>query len=123
NLLSGNALVMQNPNNTYSGGTRVTTSNAVTGNLQVTTSDTVAGSTVVRGPLGTGELTLIAGLLQAGNTVSVSGSPFSYSSDSITLHNTVNLINSTATIGGVTPAGGGNINLAGLVNVLGTNSI
>src|SRR5439155_1551881 len=47
--LIGGALVMQNPNNTYSGGT-----NLGTGNLVVTASDTFSGGNVTNGPLGTG---------------------------------------------------------------------
>src|SRR5262249_19865748 len=48
NLVSGNALVMQNPNNTYSGGTNVGTG-AANGQLQVNTSDVFTGGVLVSG--------------------------------------------------------------------------
>ncbi len=72
NLLGG-AIVMQNPNNTYSGGT-----NLGSGNLIVTASDTIATATIAASPTGateSGSLVTITALntFAAGQTVSISG--------------------------------------------------
>src|SRR5262249_36327510 len=53
NLLAGNALVMQNPNNTYSGGTNVGGQGA-NAQLQVNSSDVFVSGNIVSGPLGNG---------------------------------------------------------------------
>lgn len=115
NMLSGTALVMLNPNNTYSGGT-----NLGGGNLQVNASSTGAPGAVTKGPLGTGPTNLTGGVLQNGNT-----GVADYSVNSVTLHNAVTLINTSTVIGGpaTTAAGdGGEMTLAGPVTVGGANN-
>ena len=120
NDIGGNALVMQNPNSTYSGGTNV----GGTANLQFNSSDTVNGNNVTTsGPLGTGAITFAATapVFQNGNT----GVP-DYIANAVTLHNAINLINTTLVIGGpatTTAGAGGDITLAGTVNVFGTNTL
>ena len=112
--LIGGALVMQNPNNTYSGGT-----NLGSGNLIVTASDTVSGGNVTNGPLGTGAVNLNGGIFQA----AASNVP-DLTVNAITLHNTINLINANTIIasGSALNAGaGGNITFAGPVTLTGTN--
>ncbi len=121
NLVSGNALVMQNPNNTYSGGTNVGTG-ASNGQLQVNSSDVFVGGVIVSGPLGTGPVNLMGGVLQNANS-----SVADYATNSIALHSAFNSINANTTIGGPGPttAGrGGDITLAGPVTVTGnTNTL
>ena len=118
NMLSGSALVMQNANNTYSGGT-----NIGGGNVQVNASDTFNAGVIVRGPLGTGPINLTGGVLQNANTGLTD-----YAVNSITLHNNIMLANANTTIGGPAASttgnagGGGDILLAGQVTVLGNNN-
>ena len=72
----GNSLVMENPNNTYSGGTNIGNINAgyaafslSNGQLQVTSSSILNSSGVlVSGPLGTGAVNFTAGVLQNANS-------------------------------------------------------
>src|SRR5262249_6742201 len=114
NLLAGNSLVVQNPNNTYSGGTNVGGS----GQLQVTTSDVLnSNGVLVSGPLGTGPVNLTGGVLQNANTTATSAGQNQYTGAAITLHNAVNLINANFIIGAGNALGGGDINLAGPVNI------
>ena len=89
NLLGG-ALAMQDPNNTYSGGT-----NLGGGNLLVTSSDTGTSGNVTAGPLGTGAINLTGGLFQAAAT-----NVPDLTANAITLHNTINLINANTIITG-----------------------
>ena len=120
NLLGG-AIVMQNPNSTYSGGT-----NLGSGNLIVTASDTVnAGGSTINGPLGTGGLNLggfgTSGLLQAAAT-----NVPDLTVNAITLHNAITLTNANTIVAGGagTNAGaGGNITLAGPVTITGANNV
>ena len=58
--LNGGTLVLQNPNDIYSGGT-----NVGGGVLQVDSSDTFSGSAVLNGPLGTGPVNLKGGTFQS----------------------------------------------------------
>ena len=114
--LLGGALVMQNPNNTYSGGT-----NLGSGNLIVTASDTIQRRHrhVVNGPLGSGAVNLTGGLFQAAAT-----NVPDLTVNAITLHNAITLINANTTIGGPgTNAGaGGDITLAGPMTLTGANN-
>ena len=114
---AGNALVLENPNNTYSGGTNL----GSTGQLQVNTSDVLNSSgTIVSGPLGVGAINLTTGVFQNGNT---SSGPSQFQANLITLHNQVNLINANFTIGGGNAGAAGDITLAGPVTVTGNQNI
>ena len=135
NLLSGNALVMQNPNNTYTGGTNVGGAASIDGiaatvaELQVNSSDTVNGSNVTTsGPLGTGALNLTgSSTTNSAVLVNANSAIPDYVVNSITLHNAITLTNVNASIGGpaaTTAGAGGDINLAGAVTVMGnTNTL
>lgn len=115
NLLGGNALVMLNPNNTYSGGT-----NVGGGNLQVVSSSTATPGVVTKGPHGTGAVNPTGGVIQNANT-----NVADYSVNSVTLHNALTLINAATIIGGpaVTTAGaGGDMIFGGPVTVGGENN-
>ena len=116
NLLGG-AIVMQNPNSTYSGGT-----NVGGGNLIVTASDTVNGNNVtINGPLGTGALNLTGGIFQA----SATNVP-DLTVNAITLYNAITLINANTIVAGGAPTNsgaGGNITFAGPVTLSGTNTV
>ena len=111
---------MQNQNNTYSGGTNVTTVGG-NGQLQVNTSDVYVNGTLVSGPLGTGPVNLTAGVFQNGNS---SGTVSRFEGTAVTLHNAFNFINANTIIGAGNAGAGGDINLAGPVTVTGnTNTI
>ncbi len=75
---------------------------------------------VTKGPLGIGPVNLTGGVLQNGNT-----NVADFVANSVTLHNTINLINGSASIGGPaigTAAAGGDLTLAGPVNIFGPNN-
>ena len=116
--LVGGALVMQNPNSTYSGGT-----NLGGGNLIVTASDTVnSNNTTISGPLGTGAVNLTGGIFQAAAT-----NVPDLTVNAITLHNAITLNNANTIVAGGAPTksgAGGNITLAGPVTINGaTNTV
>ena len=130
NLISG-SLVMQNPNNTYTGGTNVGAAN-----LQVNASDNwTSGGGISSGPLGTGAVNLTGGLTTNYATLQNASTVVSeYVVNSITLHNAITLTNANALIGGNAPSvsngtysaaagAGGDINLGGTVTVTGNSNL
>ena len=86
NVFAGaGVLVMQNANNTYSGGT-----NLGGGALQVNSSDNgTLTSAPTAGPLGTGAINLTGGTFENANPALDA----EYAANVVTLHNVVNLLN------------------------------
>ena len=112
--------MLQNPDNTYSGGTNLG-SNGTNGQLQINTSDVINSSgSFVSGPLGVGPINLTAGVLQNGNTTA---GPSQFQANQVTLHNQLNLINANFTIGGGNLGAAGDFTFAGPVSVTGNQNI
>ncbi len=134
-IQGGNGLILANPDNIYSGGTGLTTGvGGSNGQLQVTASSVLdSAGHLLSGPLGTGPLNLMGGVLQNTNT---NGNTTEYGANLVTLYNAVNILSTptsinnaaatgqTTIIGGGNADGGGDINLAGPVTLAGnTNTI